>query len=378
MMRIKKLMILIICIIVSFSCQNNSSSNKIVSLEKRDYKKLSFGKLSTSVVDDFFNHSKSKHVLVEPGYYVWGLSVVNWKGAYHAYYARWNKKYKFKGWMTNCEIAHAVSSKPEGPFEFVNVVLEDKKISGWDINNAHNPYGIIADDKICLYYISNDIKLLFENEDENFNYPDSIWFEENRTLVRNNQCIGVAIAESPSGPFIRSEKAVVKPDGIKFKNIAVNPAVVYRNSQYLMIMKGDDVTHENWFRIQLVGNSNNPAGPFDFALKPVYDKAQTEDACMWFDKVLKRYYMVCHVMGKSELALFNSENGFDWQPDESQIFMKKEFSLSDGNIWKPERVERPFVLTDETGKPVMIYVAVADKNVSGNIAIPITYEIDEK
>lgn len=373
MMKLKKLIILIFCIIVSFSCQNNSSSNKIVNLEKRDYKKLSFGKLSISVVDDFFNHSKSKHVLVEPGYYVWGLSVVKWKGEYHAYYARWNKKYKFKGWMTNCEIAHAVSSRPEGPFEFVNVVLDDRKNSGWDINNAHNPYAIIADDKICLYYISNDIKPLFENED--INYPDSVWFEENRTLVRNSQCIGVAIAESPLGPFIRSENAVVKPDSINFKNIAVNPAVVYRNNQYLMIMKGDDVSHENWYRIQLVGNSDNPKGPFDFAKDPVYDKAQTEDACMWFDDVLNRYYMVCHVMGKSELALFSSENGFDWQPNQRKIFMKKEIALSDGTIWKPERVERPFVLTDETGKPVMIYVAVADKNVSGNIAIPITYEL---
>ncbi len=26
--------------------------------------------------------------------------------------------------------------------------------------------------------------------------------------------------------------------------------------------------------------------------------------------------------------------------------MKKEFAMSDGTVWKPARVERPFVLTD--------------------------------
>jgi len=368
------MLILIFCIIVSSSCQNNSGPGQTRKSEITDYKNLSFGSLQPGVVDSFMNHSKSNHVLAEPGYYVWGLSVIKWNGEYHAYYSRWNRKYNFGGWLTNSEIAHAVSTKPEGPFEFVNIVLHDRKTNGWDMVTSHNPYAVVVGGKICLYYTADDVEEFVEKEDARTCYPDSIWLKENRTLVRNSQCIGVAIAENPSGPFIRSEKPVVKPDNIKFKNIAANPAVLYRNSQFTMIMKGDDVNHEKWYRIQLVGNSDNPDGPFNFAIKPVYDKAQTEDACMWFDNSLNRYYMVCHVMGKSELALFNSENGIDWQPDERRVFMKKEIPLSDGTIWKPDRVERPFVLTDETGRPVMIYVAVKDKDVSGNIAIPIKYE----
>lgn len=370
----QKILILIFCIIVSFSCKNNSSSSKIKSIEKRDYKDLCFDTLSRSVVDNFFNHSKSKHVLVEPGYFVWGLSVVEWNGKYHAYYARWKRNAQFEAWMTDCEISHAVSTTPEGPFEFVNVVLESRKSSGWDINNSHNPYSIVANGKIHLYYISNDIAQYNTTRNGIIEQPDSTWLSSNRKLLRNSQRIGVAVSEDPSGPFIRSEKPIVVPDNINFKNIAVNPSVVFHNNQYTMIMKGDDVNKEEWFRIQLVGKAPTPEGPFEFSSKPVYDKAQTEDACIWFDNVLNAYYMVCHVMGKSELALFKSVNGSDWQPDERKIFMKKEFSLSDGTIWKPERVERPFVLTDETGKPVMIYVAVADKNITGNIAIPIKIE----
>ena len=138
-----------------------------------------------------------------------------------------------------------------------------------------------------------------------------------------------------------------------------------------MIIKGDDMRKKEWFRIQLVGTSSSPLGPFKFSSKPVYDQAQTEDACLWYDQSLKKYYMSCHVMGKPELALFYSENGVDWQMDEKSVFMKKEFTLSDGTTWKPERVERPFVLTDDNGKPIMFYVAVADKSVNGNIAVPI-------
>jgi len=370
-MKTKSSTILVFLIIVTSFCCCNFASSQIKTSGTRDYADLTFSGLPKTVVDSFFNHSVCKQVLVEPDYYVWCLSVIKWEGKYHAYYSRWNKKYGFEGWLTHSEVAHAVSSTPEGPFEFVNVVLQNQKKEGWDINNSHNPYAIVNDGRIYLYYISNDIKASIKNEKSKIDYPDSIWFVQNRTLIRNSQCIGIATADNPSGPFIRSGEAIVKPDNIKFKNIAVNPAVIHRNNKYTMIMKGDDVNHEEWFRIQLVGFSDKPSGPFDFALKPVYNQAQTEDACIWFDNVLNRYYMVCHVMGKSELAFFNSADGIDWQPDNREIFMKKEFTISDGTIWKPKRVERPFVLTDDTGKPIMIYLAVLDKNVSGNIAVSI-------
>ena len=78
-------------------------------------------------------------------------------------------------------------------------------------------------------------------------------------------------------------------------------------------------------------------------------------------------------MGKRDLALFYSDNAKDWEPHERSVFMKKEVLLEDGTLWKPERVERPYVLTDDTGKPTMLFVAIADQGVNGNIAIPIYY-----
>ncbi|WP_343329640.1 glycoside hydrolase family protein [Polaribacter staleyi] len=372
---IKKNILIAFSFFALFSCKSNVQDKSKVE-EIRDYKNISFTPLSPETVASFQNNETIKQVLVEPDNYVWGLSVVKWEGKYHAYYSRWNKKYEHKGWMTNCEIAHAVSDNPAGPFKFVNVVLQDRKTTGWDLNNSHNPYAIIAEGKICLYYIANDIKALLEKDA--IEYPNEDWFNKNRTAIRDSQRIGVAVADNPAGPFVRSKNVVVGPDDEKFKKIAVNPAVIYKDNEYLMIMKGDDLKYDEPFRIQLVGNSTKPEGPFNFKKKPVYAEAQTEDACMWFDQVMNKHYMVCHVMGKKDLALFSSENGFDWQQNERSVFMKKEFVLSDGTIWKPKRVERPFVLTNEKGQPIMIYVAVYDNNVNGNIAIPIEYNNVDK
>jgi hypothetical protein len=54
--------------------------------------------------------------------------------------------------------------------------------------------------------------------------------------------------------------------------------------------------------------------------------------------------------------------------------MKKEFAMADGTVWKPDRVERPFVLTDELGRPEWFYVAIKEGNIEGNIALKILRE----
>src|SRR5262250_649258 len=64
-------------------------------------------------------------VLAEPGYYVWGGSVIEDGGQYHMFYERWaTNNYAFgDGWLFNAEIAHAVADYPDGPFVPTGVVL---------------------------------------------------------------------------------------------------------------------------------------------------------------------------------------------------------------------------------------------------------------
>ncbi len=349
--------------------ESEISVEETISIDTAKSQRYKFQPLPRIVKEQFFKKELGSHVLVDPGYRVWGLSVIPWDdGSYHAYYARWPESLGHGAWLSHCEIAHAESDRPEGPFVFKNVVLGHHNPGGWDVSNAHNPNVCISNWTINLYYISNDLNGKFEKENDN-NYPSIDWFGKNWNLVRNTQRIGVARATSPEGPFIRSKRPVVEPHGA-FKNIAVNPAVAYVNGTYVMIMKGDDVKVKDWHRIQLVGHATNAEGPFTFNEEPVYDKAQTEDAGIWYDKRTEDYYMACHVMNSPDLALFTSKNGHQWRQADNPLFKKKEIELEDGSIWKPDRVERPFILTDAAGKPIMLYVAIADKGVTGNIAIP--------
>lgn len=336
-------------------------------------KKYIASSITTEAKTHFYADEIASNVLVDPGYRVWGLSVFKWSdNKYHGYYSRWPKDKGHNAWMTHCEIAHAVADQPEGPFIYKETVLSSKNSTGWDLINAHNPYVCLANNKICLYYISNDIRQLLTTNKEDATAIDDTWIKNNRPHFRNLQRIGVAIADHPSGPFLRSKNVVAKPEGL-IKNITVNPAVIYHDGKYLMILKGDDVNKQKTFRIQVIGQSKFPEGPFTFNKQAVFDQIQTEDACFWYNQISKEFSMVCHVMGKPNLAFFTSKDCNSWQASEQAIFMKKEIKLNDGTIWKPKRVERPFVLTNDKGVPMMIYVAISDNDINGNIAIPIEY-----
>ena len=329
--------------------------------------------LPLAVKENYYARKLSPQLLADPGYRIWGVSVIQWTdGKYHAYYARWPEKRGFHGWLRYSEIAHAVSDHPEGPFVTTGTVIKNRHNDGWDVVNAHNPSVCVADGKIALYYISNNLSEAAKADGEAMP-PSEKWLNRNGKLFRNSQCIGVTIADQPEGPFIRNQEPVVQPDNRLFKSIAVNPAVHYREGRYTMIMKGDDVRREGVFRIQLVGHSAQPNGPFVFQETPIYDQYQTEDACIWYDETNQQYNSIVHVFGPTWARLISSD-GVNWREAEPFTFMTKEFVMEDGSIWKPSRVERPFVLTDETGKPKILYLAIWDAahKLNANIAVPLT------
>lgn len=339
---------------------------------------ITLAPLPLAVKQNYYERTLGSQVLADPAYRVWGVSVIEWNGAYHAYYARWKTKRGFHGWLRYSEIAHAVSDRPEGPFVTTGTVIQNRNADGWDVVNAHNPSVCVADGKICLYYISNNLRKAAKADGQSMP-PSESWLDAHHTLFRDSQCIGLAIAHTPEGPFVRHREPVVAPDNRLFKNIAVNPAVHYRDGRYTMIIKGDDVNREGVFRIQCVGHAEQPAGPFDFQTSPIYAKKQTEDACIWYDQTMQQYNSIVHVFGPT-LARLVSDDGVQWREAEPFTFMKKKFVMEDGSIWKPTRVERPFVLTDETGTPRMLYLAVwdAEHQLNANIAVPLTVSYKAK
>ena len=333
--------------------------------------------LPTSIEHSFMTKHRTAHVLVDPNYRIWDRSVIKWHdGKYHAYYARWQGIHD--RWLSDSEIVHAVSDTPEGPFTVTGVVIANRNPGGWDSVDAHSHCSIVIDEQVAIYFQTLDLRghTPPRNDTGHIHFSDE-WLankDNYRTLVFA-QRLGMAVADNPAGPFVRSTHPVITPeDSDLISGITDNPAVAYKDSRYVMVFKSFDATKEGIHRSQFVGHAQTMAGPFSVAEEPVYTEKQTEDATLWYDKILNRYYMVCHVCGESALAMFTSTDGLRWAPAAQPILMKKEFLLEDGSIWKPNYVEQPRVLTDDSGTPIMLYVAVGDgeggkEGVNGNIAV---------
>ena len=324
--------------------------------------------LDPGVVEAFAQRRREPHVLVDPEFHIWDRSVITWHdGRYHAYYSRWRGEHRH--WLTDSEVCHAIADAPEGPFEHTGLVLHQRNADGWDVIDSHSQYALVADGRVLLYYQSIDLRGRFNGVGP---FPTREWLDDpdNRATICDRKRLGLAISDNPAGPFTRHAQPIITPDGCdRIRTIVDNPAVVYRDGRYLLILKSFDATRDKTWRIQMVAEAAAPDGPFRFHDEPVYAEKQTEDATVWYDHVSKHYYMACHVMGECALAMRTSSDGLSWQAAAQPVLMKKQFALSNGSVWQPERVEQPRVLTDASGLPVMLYVAVADKGVDGNIAV---------
>ena len=93
-------------------------------------------------------------------YWTWCGSVIKGEdGKYHLFASRWPKKLSFDlYWLTNSEIVHAISDKPEGPYTFSDVVLPPRGEQYWDGKMTHNPAIRKCGDTYLLYYTGTTYK----------------------------------------------------------------------------------------------------------------------------------------------------------------------------------------------------------------------------
>ena len=121
----------------------------------------------------------------EPGYTIWGTSpVFGDDGKVHLFVARWPCELKVDpGWRSHSEIAHYVGDGPEGPFQFSDVALTGSGEDTWDRYGAHNPAIHKVGNRYALLYIGNT--------------------DPRQPPHPSNQCIGMAVSESPYGPWKR-------------------------------------------------------------------------------------------------------------------------------------------------------------------------------
>lgn len=335
----------------------------------------------------------------DPGYYVWCGSVVRGRdGRYHLFYSRWPLARGFHSWVTHSEIARAVADSPLGPFKHADVVLPARGASHWDGLCTHNPTVHRFGDRYFLYYMGN-------TGDGIVAAPATLNWTH-----RNNQRIGVAVADAPEGPWRRRDTPLIAPtDGFHDALCCTNPTIAYRPTgahwpavahqpagarraaeDYLMIYKavgrerplpfGGPVVH-----IAAVGAS--PEGPFVKQPRPLFTSAGSdfpaEDPFIWTDRtdradrtggtdetggtggtdggrvraIVKDMAGAFTHRGRS-LALFESaDGGLDWTPATHPLVSGLELRWADGQTQRVEYLERPQLLIED-GRPCVLYLAV--------------------
>jgi hypothetical protein len=323
----------------------------------------------------------------EPGFFVWcGAPIRGEDGKYHLLYSRWPERAGFHpGWALRSEIAYAVSDGPFGPFRPVNVALPARGVDPatgkkfWDGDATHNPNVIRhPDGKYYLYYMGN--------HGDGRDYPTH----------RNNQRVGVAVAEHPAGPWTRFDAPVVdvSSDAAAFDSLCVtNPAAVVRpDGSVLLIYKA--VAREPG---QVMGGkvrygaaiAARPTGPFVKTPGRIFEAENpaaakhwmlAEDPFVWFSRTHgARYYAVARdVVGEftgeaGGIALFESGDGLHWRAAKHAKVIGAHYALADGTL-SATKLERPAVLLDGD-EPVALFGAAdgyrTGGRISTNVAIPL-------
>jgi hypothetical protein len=312
---------------------------------------------------------------------IWCGSAVKGDDAkYHLFYSRWPRALGHKAWVTHSEVAHAVSDTPFGPWAHRDVALPPRGTNFWDGSCTHNPTALRIGGKFYLYYMGN--------------YGDGVVRQPLNWGHRNHQRIGVAVADSPNGPWQRFDKPVVDvsadtnaPDAL----VVTNPSVTERaGGGVLMIYKAVGLKRALPFGgpvVHLLATADSPTGPFTkrpgevFGAKGVMFAA--EDPFIW--RGADRYWAVVKdnegnfTKRGYSLALWESADGFDWTLSKHPFVANPStIRWADGSEAKLNTLERPQILFDN-GVPIALLCAAADAKDrvgSFNLQIPLKLPAD--
>jgi hypothetical protein len=314
----------------------------------------------------------------EPGWYVWcGAPTRTADGRCHLYYSRWPASKGFSpGWAIYSEIAYAVADKPEGPYQFVNVALPPRGEDFWDGACTHNPNILQKDGKFYLFYMGN--------------HGDGTY-----AVHRNNQRIGVAVADRPKGPWKRFDKPIVdvSDDPTAFDSLCVtNPAAAVRpDGGILLIYKAVEKAQGKVMGGKVrygAALADHPEVPYTKKPGHIFESSSddgktwmlAEDPFIWFSsKYGNRYFAVARdVVGRftgvsGGIAMFQSKDGLSWEPATHPKVLGDHFTWADGSL-SLTRIERPALLISD-GIPIMLFGATdgyqKNGHLSFNVHIPL-------
>ncbi len=300
----------------------------------------------------------------QKGTHVWGTSpVIGRDGKVHLFVAQWpvpeDKSEGFSGYFKTSEIAQYVGDSPEGPFEFVRMVVRDQDGT---FNAPHNPSIQFIDDRYVLCFIVNS------NDD------------------RTRQRIIMYVADDLDGEWRPAKGA--EPDGTILRKPGAtsiwchnsvrgveNPALIKYNGEYRIYFKAaipDPEKEPDFFNREFgygVASSKTLEGPYQFHPERLTsEEMQLEDvyAFTYHDRV----YMLSRDIGAS---LGGKEGGLLWVSNDGFTFPKEkttrafeslatyldEGALDGATVHRGSekgQLERPQLLIVD-GEPAYLYLA---------------------
>jgi hypothetical protein len=298
--------------------------------------------------------AERRSVFTQDDWHIWcGTATRTPDGVYHLLFSRWPKRLGHNGWVTGSEIGYATSSSALGPWTYQHVALPGAGGDAWDRDVTHNPTVIEHDGRYYLYYMGN------RGNGEYWNN-------------RNQQRVGVAVADHPGGPWKRFDRPLLDVTPGAFDGrLTSNPTVTRGpDGRFCMIYKAvsDAGVAPKWGAVVCgVAFADNPLGPFVRQPKPIMVNPQNdwsvEDPFIWSQD--GRYYCLVKdfqgYFAQSEqnvIVLFESDDGIDWQPARDPLFMSREICWADGSREPMVALERPQLLIED-GEPTAILLAAA-------------------
>lgn len=307
----------------------------------------------------------------EPGWCLWDPCIVHGgDGKFYLFYSRWPAKLGYDAWCTHAEIAWATSSNGVGPYVFQGVALPARGAAYWDGHAVFNCCVVAIGKKYYLYYTGNHGAAHW-SANQSIPVSSAAWWTQ-----RNNQRIGVAVADSPQGPWQRHDRPLldVGPDFgqtiVNVPNLVIKPDGGYR-LYYKTLGAGPGRFGSGVFHYG--ADAADPLGPFVRNPEPMVDKNELmpevkkrfdfhiDDHFEWIQD--GRYYAIVKdhdapfltKYGRS-LLLFESPDGRRWKP--SRHTLVKDFTIrwDDRSEQNFSRLEMPKLLI-ENGRPEILSLA---------------------
>lgn len=299
-------------------------------------------------------------------HYVWDCSVIYAEGKYHMFSSRWKKELGFGwNWVYNSEIIHCVSDTPEGPYQFLRVVLPRRGRQYFDGMSTHNTCVRYFKGKYYLYYMGTTYGGPVPiGEETSAEYNLEVW---------NKKRIGVAVADSIYGEFVRRDTPLLEPLDCSHWDCTVttNPAVtILPDGKTYMVYKSRRAVGQP---LQLgIAVADKPDGEFRrLSDEPIlrFDDPDlhVEDPFLWYDCNRKKFCVLVKDDCKNGSYGITGEwgSGFYAESDDCIHFTIPEnpkvysrlVTWKDGTRTQQGNMERPWILFDEDGKPSYLFCA---------------------